>query len=96
MESITLGKNQLGILDEQVKFLINQGNWFLFEVSSSSNSDIRYLLVADNQFYTFNSEGNMIDSMATRPADITYKKTVYFDGILRAESLSNYRLSWAY
>jgi hypothetical protein len=96
MENIILEKNQLKILDDQVKFLINQGNWFLFEVSASFNSNINYLLIADNQFYTFDSEGNIIESTDKRPTDITYKKTVYFDDIPRAESLSNYRLSWGY
>jgi hypothetical protein len=96
MENIILEKNQLGILDDQVKFLVNQGNWFLFEVSSVSNPDLHYLLIADNQFYTLGNEGNIIDSTDKRPTDITYKKTVYFDNIPRAESLSNYRFSWVY
>jgi hypothetical protein len=96
MENMMISRNQFHVLDDKIKFLINQGNWFLFEVGSASNPRTQYLLVADDRFYTFDSNENMIDLMDSRPADITYKKNVYFDDIPRAVSLSNYQFSWAY
>jgi hypothetical protein len=96
MENKMVSKNQFNDLDENIKFLINQGNWFLFEIGSSSNPHIHYLLAADNQFYVFDNNENIIELMDTRPVDVTYKKIIYFNDIPRPESLSNRRFSWAY
>jgi hypothetical protein len=96
MENKTISKDQFTILDDNIKTLINQGNWFLFEIGSLSNPHIHYLLAADDQFCIFDSNENMIDLMDTRPVDVTYKKIIYFNDIPRPESLSNQRFSWAY
>jgi hypothetical protein len=96
MENMIMSKNQFNTLDDNTKFLINQGNWFLFEVDSSSDPRTHYLLAADDQFYIFDGNKNMIDLMNKRPVDVTYKKIIYFNDIPRPESLSNWRFSWAY
>jgi hypothetical protein len=96
MNTEKINSTELSRLSATTKDLINMGMWFLYEVDYAKFPEAKYFLSAERKYYFLKKDGEIIAPMSEYPADLEYDVRILFNDLPAQESLSNYKLSWAY